>query len=1143
MGRGRKRSRKTAEIGGEGILGNQNYRTKREGGEGSWDSPSLRKRKREGEAGGSCSKKKCTQGSNWVNWKSSMCHQCQRNDRARVVNCTSCKRKRFCVSCIQNWYPQMSEEAIADTCPVCLGNCNCKACLRLDETNHNLNSKLALHVSKNEELEHSKYLLEALLPFLKRLNDEQVIEMVMEARRQGKSLSELKIQRSDSSPDDRVYCDNCNTSIIDFHRSCPICSYDLCLICCREIRDGNLQESAEEVIGEYINRGLDYLHGGKGNLIKGPSETKLKCPVRSTSKWKVSKDQSIFCPSKDMDGCGCSVLELRCILSENHIRELVEKAEEIAETEKLMYAAGPSAQKFSWFNSAGGADSRSNELTKAASREDSEDNYLYSPRARNIQHEDFKHFRCHWIRGEPVIVGNVLETATGLSWEPFVMWRACRQMRNTGHDRHVEFKAIDCLDWCELDIGIHQFFTGYLEGQFDGKMWPRILKLNDRSLDDYLEKRLPRHCAEFICCLPFKEYTHPRSGLLNLAVKLPMECVKPDMGPKMDIAYGVSQELGRGDSVTKLHCDSCDVVNVLTHTAEVMITAEQLCTIEELKKEHIEQDRREMFENYETVDDNVDHKESGSGSCVRTAKGKQCCTQVKNQNRVATFQEKTKAAVQTDSWNGGNFSKESMSAKNAEGGALWDIFRRQDVPKLQEYLWKHYKEFRHTYCCPLQQVTHPIHDQTFYLTLEHKRKLKEEYGIEPWTFIQKLGDAVFIPAGCPHQVRNLKSCIKVSVEFVSPENVGECLRLTDEFRTLPRKHIAKEDKLEVKKMIVHAVHEAVEILDQNVRLCSTKNFRGEKPSQPPVNICKGNIANKSREKAARGRPLEGRAELKEVQILEEQASQLSQPIQPTIDVGRFGSTRREEKDGGQPQEASRVDEEVQILKGQPSQSAQHVQPTAYVDRKHTMRKETEGGVLQETHGEVEDVQILEKRPWQSSQTVQAALHVVSIEHASREEKAGWRPQTCGEDEEVQILEEQHWQSSQSVQATLHIGSIGHALREEKVGERQHEGKGEQEEVRNLGEKPSKLSQLEPVQPTVDVDKAVQHLDELVELLRHFEQGRMPMGGRDGRISSQFQLLCSEFLTLSLHLGYSPNDTKPHITPSAQQLHDPPVVDL
>uniref|UniRef100_J3L7E4 JmjC domain-containing protein n=1 Tax=Oryza brachyantha TaxID=4533 RepID=J3L7E4_ORYBR len=55
------------------------------------------------------------------------------------------------------------------------------------------------------------------------------------------------------------------------------------------------------------------------------------------------------------------------------------------------------------------------------------------------------------------------------------------------------------------------------------------------------------------------------------------------------------------------------------------------------------------------------------------------------------------------------------------------------------------------------EVIHPIHNQTFYLTAEqHKIKLKEEYGVEPWTFEQKLGEAVLIPAGCPHQVRNLK---------------------------------------------------------------------------------------------------------------------------------------------------------------------------------------------------------------------------------------------------------------------------------------------------------------------------------------------------------------------------------------------------
>jgi hypothetical protein len=44
---------------------------------------------------------------------------------------------------------------------------------------------------------------------------------------------------------------------------------------------------------------------------------------------------------------------------------------------------------------------------------------------------------------------------------------------------------------------------------------------------------------------------------------------------------------------------------------------------------------------------------------------------------------------------------------------------------------------------------------------------------------------------------SVQSCIKVALDFVSPENVGECVKLTGEFRRLPASHKANEDKLEV----------------------------------------------------------------------------------------------------------------------------------------------------------------------------------------------------------------------------------------------------------------------------------------------------------------------------------------------------------
>ncbi|KAL9270454.1 Lysine-specific demethylase JMJ26-like protein [Drosera capensis] len=629
---------------------------------------------------------------------SNMCHQCQRNDNGRVV----------------------------------------------------IRKTLNLNISEEAKIQHNLFLLQAIMPSLKLLNEEQLREKEVEATIRATTVKPLSL----------IF-----TAVV------PV------------IRDGHPQGGAQGVVMEYIDRGLAYLHGFGIDGVESSSRTCSKenvsqsfggnanSAVRNSStckkvqvlgarnhcendgkKWKANADGSIHCPPIEYGGCGGCFLELQSVFPID-VNKLTKQASKVLAAFTADDTSKPSDETCSCFGSSSGDDTSGVDVRKAASRGDTKDDYLYCPAAIDICAKDLKHFQWHWARGDPVLVRNVLELTPGLSWEPMVMWRAFRQISSREHSRQISVEAIDCLDYSEVP--------------FDSHGWPKMLKLKDWPPSTEFEKCLPRHGVEFVRALPFKEYTHPHCGIVNLATKLPRYSLKPDMGPKTYIAYGVAQELGRGDSVTKLHYNMSDAVNILFHTAGTGLTPRQLQTMEGLKEKHIAQDQREIYgvtKSIENISDPPDDAQQYEYPSV-------------GRSLFST--------------------EEGMAMPGfAEGGALWDIFRRQEVPLLKEYLKTHYKEFRHIYCSLVPQVVHPIQDETFYLTDYHKRKLKEEYGIVPWTFVQKLGEAVFIPAGCPHQVRNLKSCIKVAVDFVSPENVPECIRLTEEFRLLPENHWAKEDKLE-----------------------------------------------------------------------------------------------------------------------------------------------------------------------------------------------------------------------------------------------------------------------------------------------------------------------------------------------------------
>ena len=52
------------------------------------------------------------------------------------------------------------------------------------------------------------------------INNEQVVEMNMEAMRQRLPVSKLKIKKAYEHSNERLYCSNCSISIFDFHKSC-----------------------------------------------------------------------------------------------------------------------------------------------------------------------------------------------------------------------------------------------------------------------------------------------------------------------------------------------------------------------------------------------------------------------------------------------------------------------------------------------------------------------------------------------------------------------------------------------------------------------------------------------------------------------------------------------------------------------------------------------------------------------------------------------------------------------------------------------------------------------------------------------------------------------------------------------------------
>ncbi|KAF2305053.1 hypothetical protein GH714_001391 [Hevea brasiliensis] len=391
--------------------------------------------------------------------KRKKCHLCRRSGLKTLIRCSSCRKQLYCMDCIKDQYSDMQEE-VKIACPVCLGTCCCKACSAIQcrdiECKDSSKDK-----SKVNKVLHFHYLICMLLPVLKQLNQDQSIELEIEAKIKGQKPADVQIQQASVS---------CNKK------------------CC----------------------------------------------------WKVPDGSGIPCPPTEFGGCGDSLLDLSCVFPSSWTKELEISAEEIIG----WYELPETLDVFSRCSLCFGMDCEVNgimQLQEAATRENSNDNFLYYPTVMDVHSDNLEHFQKHWGKGQPV------------------------------------------------EIGIKQLFMGPFKGPTHTNLWHEKLKLKGWLSSHLFQEHFPAHYAEILHALPLPEYMDPVSGVLNIAAELPEEIMKPELGPCVYISYGSGENIVQADSVAKLRYDSYDMVNILAHTTDVPVSSEQLNYIRKLMKKRKEQ--------------------------------------------------------------------------------------------------------------------------------------------------------------------------------------------------------------------------------------------------------------------------------------------------------------------------------------------------------------------------------------------------------------------------------------------------------------------------------------------------------------------------------------------------------------------------
>ncbi|CAF1263352.1 unnamed protein product [Rotaria sordida] len=515
----------------------------------------------------------------------------------------------------------------------------------------------------------------------------------------------------------REFCDQCSTTLFNCHYMCKECGYMLCIECSNELSQINTEKRKKfKRICTHVNTHCLSEFIPWNILIKLHNDC-----INYLTKLKIDHSMKFY-PSSRTENLSMFIKALK-----------TKRLHDIRDVPKIWSSINCNHDPNIEFYCNGRLPVFNEWISENAKR----------------------FFRKVWKASCPVLVKRVHHNLSKTLWHP-------KSFKLHMIDHHETPSLWDCETLKPIETNeeiLIRFWEGFerlhvrlRDKEHGGRR--RILKLKDWPTKKDFASVFPSRINDLMKNIPFSDYTRRsyvyngvtyRGGIYNIVERLPACLVKPDLGPKLYIAYSqLTSKEAKQAGTTNLHIDVSDAVNVLVY---VGIGGHGDDGSD--KEEEIRQVEAEI------LDSNIDEAQL-------------------------------------------------QRLRNGEKpGALWHLFRSDDVKKIRDYIGRTQRK---------TTGSDSIHDQTTYLEREDLEKLKDCSNVEAYPILQFLGDAVFIPSGAPHQVKNLHSCIKIAEDFVSPENLDRCLITTNEFRSLSKTHTNHADILQAKNILYYTIRDAVNSL-------------------------------------------------------------------------------------------------------------------------------------------------------------------------------------------------------------------------------------------------------------------------------------------------------------------------------------------